>query len=122
MDVATTYTASDGLDIIIPAFDSERDLRWSGNMTHCGIQLRVFTFDFGAEVWHLVGRGEQLIPLRTPEKDVPRQHWHFDVSEPAGTVAITGLSLEYMRGVQPRFHLLNNKELHPAAILDAFVV
>ncbi len=38
------------------------------------------------------------------------------------TVIMVGLSLEFMYNMGSRFHLLNNKELHPAAIVGAFVV
>ena len=121
-DIEITCTAPDGLDIIIPAFDSERDLLWSGNVTHCRIRLQAFAFDFSTGTWHKVGNSEHLIPLRTREKAVPRQSWHFDVSDPAGTVIIAGMSLEFLRHMPQGFHLLNDKALHPAAILGAFVV
>jgi len=122
VDIEVQYTPSGGLEVLIPAFHSERDLVWSGDMTHCGVQLRVFAFDFESRTRHAIGRGQHVIPLRTREKEVPSQHWHFDVAEPAGTVIIVGLSLEFMYDMGSRFHLLNNKELHPAAILGAFVV
>lgn len=121
-DVEVEYTPSGSLDVLIPAFHSERDLLWSGDMTHCGIQLRAFAFDFESGTRHAIGHREHVISLRTRDKDVPSQHWHFDVAEPAGTVIIVGMSLEFMYNMGSRFHLLNNKELHPAAILGAFVV
>ena len=121
VDIEVGYTPSGGLDVILPAFHSERDLRWSGGVTHCGIQLLAVAFDFEHNARHRIGRREYVIPLRTQEKEVPQQHWHFDVAEPAGTVILVGLSLEFRYGKGQRFHLLNDKELHPAAIVGAFV-
>jgi len=121
VDKEVEYTPSGSLDVHIPAFHSERNLLWSGDMTHCGIQLRAFAFDFENRTRHAIGRREHVISLRTRDKDVPSQHWHFDVAEPAGTVIIVGMSLEFMYNMGSRFHLLDNKELHPAAILGAFV-
>ncbi|SEL17074.1 hypothetical protein [Parapedobacter koreensis] len=122
VDIVVEYTSSGNLDVIIPAFHSERDLLWSGDMTHCSIQLLAVAFDFEGKAKRGIGRREYIIPLRTREKDVLKQHWHFDVAEPAGTVILVGLSLEFMYNMGSRFHLLNNKELHPAAIVGAFVV
>ncbi len=122
VDIDIEYAPSGRLDITIPAFHSERDLLWSGDMTHCAINLRAFAFNFEDRARHLIGSGEQVISLRTAEKDILRQHWLFDVTEPAGTVIIVGISLEFMYNMGRRFHLLNNKELHPAAIVGAFVV
>ncbi|HWK56624.1 MAG TPA: hypothetical protein VNQ80_04785 [Parapedobacter sp.] len=122
VDVEVECSPAKGLDIRIPAFHSEDDLRWSGDMTHCRIQLRASAFDFEKGTSKAIGSKEHIISLRTREKDVPEHHWHFDVSEPAGTVIIVGLSLEFMYNMGSRFHLLNNKDLHPSAIVGAFVV
>src|SRR5690606_34617572 len=81
VDISVEYTPSGGLDVVIPAFHSERDLLWSGDMTHCGIQLRTSALDFEGSTARVIGREEYVIPLRTREKDVPQQHWHFDVTE-----------------------------------------
>ena len=122
VDIEVECSSTEGLDVRIPAFHSEIDLRWSGDMTYCGIQLGAFAFDFEKGASKVIGREERLISLRTREKDMPQRHWHFDVSEPAGTVIIVGLSLEFMFKMGSRFHLLNNKGLHPSAIVGAFVV
>lgn len=122
VDADVSFTPSAGLDVKIPPFHSEVDLRWSGDMSHCGVRLRAFVFDFDNGTRFKVGSSEYVIPLLTRDKEVPQQHWHFDVVAPAGTVLIVSLSLEFMYYTGRRFHLLNNKELHPAAILGAFVV
>jgi len=122
VDIEIEYPSTKGLDVRIPAFHSEVDLRWSGDMTHCGIQLGAYVFDFEKGESKVIGYEEHLIPLRTREKDVPEQHWYFDVPEKAGTVIIVGLSLVFMYDMGSRFHVLNNKDLHPSAIVGAFVV
>src|SRR5690606_4614098 len=122
VDIEVECSPTKGLDIRIPAFHSEDDLRWWGEMTHCRIQLRASAFDFEKGESKVIGRKEYVIPLRTREKDVSEQRWHFDLSEPAGTVIIVGLSLEFMYNMGSRFHGLNNNNLHPSAIVGAFAV
>ncbi len=121
VDVQVDHGVPGALDVVIPAFHSERDLRWSGDITHCAIQLGIYAFDFEGKEYHCIGREEVLISLRTQEKEVPQQHWHFDVDKPAGTVILVGISLEFMRWVGYRFHLFNGMDFHPAAIVGAFV-
>ncbi|MGK6351412.1 hypothetical protein [Parapedobacter sp. DT-150] len=122
VDIQVDHSTPGSLDIVIPAFHSERDLLWSGDVTHCTIQLRVFAFDFEKEEYQCMRKDQLLISLREREKEVPQQHWHLDLDKPPGTVILVGLSLEFMRWMGHRHHLFNDKNFHPAALVGAFVV
>ena len=122
VDVEATYDPVEGVAIRIPAFHSERDLLHVGRATHCSIRLRVVAFDFADPSKKVLGGMEHEIPLRTGDKEVLEQKRLFKISEPAGTIVLVGVGLQFLYQAGSRFQLLNSKELNPAAIVAAFVV
>jgi|SRR5690606_22659063 len=121
VDVDTFF--SDGrLLVRLPEFDCDQDLIWPYTATHCTIRLQVYGFDFPAGRTVGLGNESFSFPLRSRKKRVDSKQWTFDVSVVEGMVVMAGMSIEFDREMDTRPLLLNNKNYHPAALVEVFSV
>lgn len=105
------------LTLKIPAFETNKQLKFPGKANSCKIKLMVgvYNFDLSKKRVHQY----QEVNIEQAQGIVPEQSFVFAAAE--GCLCIVGMGLEYFYNYNDINNSLNNKELSPAGLLWTMV-
>lgn len=106
-----------GLTIKIPAFETNKQLKFPGKANSCKIKLIVGVYNF--ELSRKPAYQYQEVNIEEAQGAVPEQSFVFAAAE--GCLCIAGIGLEYFYKYNEVKTSLNSKELSPAALLWTMV-
>jgi hypothetical protein len=108
--------------IQFPRFDTQKDIYRPKycNLMKINLMIAIFNFDKQQYIrWH-----KHQIPLdmQAASKDIELEELLFDVNYQDAETVLIGMNIEYYERFRENYSLLNNKDLHPAAIVGAFII
>lgn len=108
--------------IQFPRFDMQKDIQRPKycNLMKINLMVAIFNFDEQQYIrWH---KHQIPINLQAPSKDVELEELLFDINYKDAETVLIGMNIEYYERFGENYSLLNNKDLHPAAIVGAFII
>lgn len=108
--------------IQFPKFDRQKDIHRPKfcNLIKINLMIAIFNFDTKLYIrWH---KHQIPINLQDTSKDIELEELLFDVNYQDAETVLIGMNIEYYERYGENCSLLNNKDLHPAAIIGAFVI
>jgi hypothetical protein len=105
------------LRITIPAFETNKQLKFPGRANTCKMKITVGLYNFSLSQ-HRNSYYEE-INVAQNQGLVPEQEFTFEV--PEGCFCVAGIGLEYFYQYNDVRNSLNNKELSPARLLSAII-
>ncbi|RZM24011.1 MAG: hypothetical protein EOO88_24295 [Pedobacter sp.] len=115
-DVEVSVLAAE-LSVKIPAFETNKQLKFPGKANSCKMKLMVGVYNF--ELSRKPKYQYQEVNIEQGQGVVAEQSFVFEVAE--GCLCIAGIGLEYFYKYNEVKTSLNSKELSPAALLFANV-
>ncbi len=108
--------------IKFPKFNMQKDIHRPKycNLIKINLMIAIFNFDKQQYIrWH---KHQIPISLQAPSKDIELEELLFDVDHQDAETVLIGMNIEYYERFGENSSLLNNKDLHPAAIVGAFII
>lgn len=108
--------------IQFPKFDMQDDIHRPKYCNLMKINLMVVVFNFDKQIYVRIHKHQISLCLQTSSRSVELEELLFDVSDHDAETVPIGMNIEYYERFREDYSLLNNKELHPAAIVGAFII
>lgn len=108
--------------IQFPKFDMQDDIHRPKYCNLMKINLMVVVFNFDKQIYVRMHKHQISLCLQTSSRSVELEELLFDVSDHDAETVLIGMNIEYYERFREDYSLLNNKELHPAAIVGAFII
>jgi hypothetical protein len=82
----------------------------------------IVVFNFDKQIYVRRHKHQISLNLHTSSRIVELDELLFDVNDQDAETVLIGMNIEYYERFREDYALLNNKELHPAAIVGAFII
>jgi len=108
--------------IKFPKFDMQNDIHRPKYCNLMKINLMIVVFNFEKQIYVRSHKHQIPLSLQADPRTVELEELRFDVNDRHAETVLIGMSIEYYERFREDYALLNSKDLHPAAIVGAFII
>lgn len=108
--------------IQFPKFDMQNDIHRPKYCNLMKINLMIVVFNFDKQIYVRRHKHQISLCLQADSRTVELEELRFDVNDQDAETVLIGMNIEYYERFREDYSLLNNKDLHPAAIVGAFII
>jgi len=105
-----------------PMFDMQKDIYRPKYCNFIKITLMIVILNFDKQQYVYWHKHQIPLDLKAASKDIEPEELLFNVNYADTETVLIGMNIEYYERFGERLSLMNNKSLHPAAIIGAFTI